>query len=150
MRSFLMLLLCAFCAATARGADAGTRPVVRAAERAWAREAATTPVKLAPDWICSVSDNICGLRDTKMLSNPAKVDFDALLSATSELQRVRKEGIDPSSPEGVALKQAGIDRVTKACDAVRVANGHCSVWKAIKHRDERVIADITELVKARL
>jgi hypothetical protein len=102
------------------------------------------------DWIVNASDNVCGLRDTRMLSNPAKIDYDALLAATPEMQKIKRDGIDPSSAEGIQLKQQAIDRVTKACESVRVAQGHCSVWKSISHKDGRAITDITDLVKAKL
>ena len=35
-------------------------------------------------------------------------------------------------------------------EAVRVAQGYCSVWKSISHKDGRTIPDITDLVKAQL
>jgi hypothetical protein len=102
------------------------------------------------DWITNSSDNVCGLRDPRMLSNPAKIDYDALLAATPEMEKVKKDGIQPDSVEGIQLKQKAIDRVTKACESVRVAQGHCSVWKTISHKDARSIPDITSLVKAKL
>ncbi|TAJ21500.1 MAG: hypothetical protein EPO68_04650 [Planctomycetota bacterium] len=105
---------------------------------------------LSADWIVNAGDNVCGLRDTRMLSNPAKIDYDALLAATPEMQKIKRDGIDPSSAEGIQLKQQAIDRVTKACENVRVAQGHCSVWKSISHKDGRAITDITDLVKAKL
>jgi hypothetical protein len=102
------------------------------------------------DWLVNPADNICGLRDPKMLSNPVRVDFDSLLQATTEFEKMRRENIGSNSPEGIQLRQAAIDRVRRACEAVRVANGHCSVWKAIRHRDDRPVVDVTELVRGRL
>ena len=101
-------------------------------------------------WIVDRADNICGLDDAKMLSKPAKVDYDALLKATSEMKKIRDDKIDPSSPEGIRLRQAAVDRVRGAADKVRVAEGYCSVWKQIRHQDGRAIPDITDLVKAQL
>ncbi len=51
-------------------------------------------------------------------------------------------------PERIKLVAAGSTRVTSACETVQAANGYCSVWKAIKHKDGHSITDITELVKA--
>jgi hypothetical protein len=101
-------------------------------------------------WIAAASDNICGLRDLKQLSNPARVDFEALLAATPELVKIAKDNIDPASAEGIQLRQAGIDRVTRASEALRAEVGYCSVWKAIRHSDGRSVPDVTESVKAKL
>ena len=101
-------------------------------------------------WICDAADNICGLRDKRKLSLPAKVDWDALLDATSEIQEMKKNGIDPDTPEGIRLRQKAKERVTKACEAERQASGYCSVWKDISHKDGRSITDITAQVRARL
>ncbi|MCE9595219.1 MAG: hypothetical protein K8S98_13615 [Planctomycetes bacterium] len=100
------------------------------------------------DWLVKAADNVCGLKDANQLSNPAVVDYDAVLAATPELRKLKDDKIDPASPEGIRLTNAGADRVSQACEAVRTATGHCSVWKAIKHRDGRVIPDITDRVKA--
>lgn len=102
------------------------------------------------DWILNAQDNVCGLRDPRMLSNPGRINYDTLMAATPELQKLKREGIDPGSAEGIQLKQQAIDRVTKASESVRVTQGHCSVWKAISHKDGRAIADLTELVRAKL
>lgn len=101
-------------------------------------------------WIALATDNICGLRDPKQLSNPARVDFDAVLAATPELAKIAKDKIDPASAEGIQLRQAGIDRVTRACEALRAEIGYCSVWKTIRHSDGRSVPDVTESVKAKL
>jgi len=106
--------------------------------------------ELGAKWIVDRADSICGLDDAKMLSKPAKVDYDALLKATSEMKKIRDDKIDPSSPEGIRLRQAAVDRVRGAADKVRVAEGYCSVWKQIRHQDGRAIPDITDLVKAQL
>lgn len=102
------------------------------------------------DWIVAPSDNICGLRDARTLSNPSRIDFDAVLAATPEMERMRKESIDPSTPEGVRLRQNANDRVFRAADSIRASNGYCSVWKSIRHRDGRAVPDVTEAVKAKL
>lgn len=101
-------------------------------------------------WICDRADNICGLDDPRMLSKPAKVDYDALLKATPEMKKITNDKIDPNSSEGINLRQRAVDRVRDKSESVRVAQGHCSVWKTIRHQDGRVIPDITDLVKAQL
>jgi len=101
-------------------------------------------------WVVDRADNICGLDDAKMLSKPAKVDYDVLLRATPEMKKIKDEKIDPNSPQGIQLRQAAATRVQNAADKVRTAQGHCSVWKQVRHTDGRAITDVTDLVKAQL
>jgi hypothetical protein len=112
--------------------------------------AAVSTGEVVAGWIVDRADNICGLDDAKMLSKPAKVDYDALLKATPEFKKIKDDKIDPNSPQGIQLRQAGVNRVQTAAEKVRVAESYCSVWKTIRHSDGRVVADITEAVKAQL
>ena len=107
-------------------------------------------IEVGTGWVVDRADNICGLDDPKMLSKPAKVDYDALLKATPEMKKIKDDKIDPNSPQGIQLRQAAATRVQTAADKVRVANGYCSVWKTIRHQDGRAVPDITDLVKAQL
>lgn len=102
------------------------------------------------EWKASASDNIAGLSDLKKLSNPAVVDYDALLAATPEMKEMERERIDPDSTKGRSLRQQAADRVTKAADAIRKDKRHCSVWKAISNTDGRKIPDLTQAVKDKL
>lgn len=111
---------------------------------------ALTAPEVAATWICDRADNICGLDDARMLSKPAKVDYDALLKATPEMKKMRDDKIDPNSSEGIQLRQRAVDRIRDKADSVRQAQGYCSVWKTISHKDGRTIPDITDLVKAQL
>ncbi len=111
---------------------------------------ATYVSELTQTWICDRSDNICGLDDARMLSKPCKVDYEALLKATPEMKKIVNDKIDPNSSEGINLRQKAVDRIRDKAEAVRVAQGYCSVWKAISHKDGRTIPDITDLVKAQL
>jgi hypothetical protein len=104
----------------------------------------------AKGWQVDKADNICGLDDGKMLSKPAKVDYDALLKATPQWKKIRDEKIDPNSPEGIQLRQEAVNKVRDACEKIRLQEGHCSVWKTISHSDGRAVSDITDLVKAQL
>jgi len=54
-------------------------------------------------WVVDRADNICGIDDAKMLSKPAKVDYDALLKATPEMKKIKDDKIDPNSPQGIQL-----------------------------------------------
>jgi hypothetical protein len=101
-------------------------------------------------WVVDRADNICGLDDAKMLSKPAKVDYDALLKATPQYKKIRDNKIDVNSPEGIQLRQEAANKVRDACDKIRQQDGYCSVWKSIRHTDSRVVADVTDLVKALL
>lgn len=104
----------------------------------------------AAGWVVDRADNICGLDDAKMLSKPAKVDYDALLKATPQWKKIRDNKIDPNSPEGIQLRQEAANKVRDACDKIRAQDGYCSVWKTIRHTDGRAVTDITDLVKAQL
>ena len=114
----------------------------------WAIESGVFGEVFSKDWIAKTTDNICGLRDVNQISNPALVDFKACLDATPEMKKAREDKVDLTTPEGIKLTNEAVNRVTSACETIRVANAYCSVWKTIKHKDGRVVADITELVKA--
>jgi hypothetical protein len=123
------------------------------APRALAVSSTTVSVstnEVGTGWVVDRADNICGLDDPKMLSKPAKLDYDTLLRATPEMKKVKDDKIEPNSPQGIQLRQAAATRVQTAADKVRAADGYCSVWKTIKHTDGRTIPDITEAVKALL
>jgi len=100
------------------------------------------------DWIAKTTDSICGLKDVNQVSNPALIDFQACLDATPQMKKLKDNKIDANSPEGIKLTTDAANKVTAACEVTRVANGYCSVWKTIRHKDGRTISDITELVKA--
>jgi hypothetical protein len=151
MRPLSLRLAFALCAVLGGGANAQGEPtgppVVGLQQPA---PGSVLAENVESDWILNANDNVCGLRDPRMLSNPGRINYDTLMAATPELQKLKREGIDPSSAEGIQLKQQAIDRVTKASESVRVTQGHCSVWKAISHKDGRVITDLTELVRGKL
>ena len=145
MRTFRVLALASL-TMLAASADAaprellGTAPSVESAlpeAAAWGR-----------DWILKTSDNICGLREPNQLTHAALIDYETCLQATPEMRRVKDQGIDPKSAEGIQLRSAAINRLTDACERVRVAQGHCSVWKEIRHKDGRAIADLSSQVVA--
>ena len=101
-------------------------------------------------WITRGQDNVCGLRDARQLSNPAKVDFPALLEETDEMKRLRKERIDPNSPQGIQLRDAARSKVANACEAIMQDQGHCSIWSSIRHSDGRAVTDVTDLVRQKM
>lgn len=109
-----------------------------------------TPSAAESGWKANESDNIAGLSDLKKLSNPAVVDYPALLAATPEYKELEKARIDPESPKGRTLRQQAADRVTKAADFVRRDKRYCSVWKEISHKDGRKVPDVTQEVKEKL
>jgi hypothetical protein len=112
---------------------------------------AALPVDLlAAGWITRPEDNLVGLREPANLSNPAKVDFAALMDATEEMQQMRRDRIDPASPQGIQLKTRARTRIAGACERVMQSRGHCSVWKAVSHTDGRAVADVTEQVRGQL
>lgn len=97
-------------------------------------------------------DNICGkgVKNPASITKPAKVDYEALLAATDEARKIKKDRIDPESAEGLKLMTGAKRKVLKACEAVRRANNHCGVWKKITRRDRSAVADITAKVKAEM
>ena len=95
-------------------------------------------------WVTRPEDNLVGLRDPAQLSNPARVDFTRLFEATAEMQQLRRDRIDPDSPQGIQLKNRARNRVAGACGRVMEQRGYCSIWKAISHSDGRSVPDVTE------
>jgi len=114
-------------------------------------EAGTTALVLAEDkWVVDEDDNICGIKDPKKVSNPAKVDYDALWEATPQIKKMKEKKIDPESTEGKALRSEAKTLVTKTCELLRSSGGYCGVWKSIKNEDGRTVPDITDDVKAKI
>jgi hypothetical protein len=101
-------------------------------------------------WIADADDNICGIKDLKKVSNPAKVDYDGLWDATPQIKQMKDKKIDPESTEGKALRSQAKTLITKTCELVRSAKGHCGIWKAIKNEDGRKVPDLTDDVKDKL
>ncbi len=113
----------------------------------------SSPAAIEPggrDWIVKAENNICGLSDATQLSNPVVIDFQALLDATPEYKKMKDQKISATSPEGIKLNNEAVNRIAAQCETLRASNGYCSVWKEIKHKDGRVITDVTEQVKALL
>lgn len=104
----------------------------------------------APDWVVRQADNICGLKNARQLSNPGKVDFPSLYDSTPEAQKIKRDGIDPNSPEGSQLRAAAYERIRKACEQVMNDRALCSVWKDISSRTGRTAQDVTETVRGLL
>lgn len=92
------------------------------------------------------ADNVCGLDEPRALTNPALVDYGALLDATPEAKLIKRRKIDPQSAEGIRLMTEARTRVLEACESVRGDLGHCSVWKKISRRDGTAVDDITAAV----
>ena len=129
--------------------ESSTAPEPTSAVAPAAAEAAV-PYRANRDWIAKSSDNVCGLKEASQVSNPAVVDWQALLEATPEVRKLRSEKIAEDSPEGIQLLNEAANRVTQACESLRSSQGHCSVWKAIRHKDGRAVTDLTDLVRAQL
>ncbi|MFM7296829.1 MAG: hypothetical protein ACKO4Q_06360 [Planctomycetota bacterium] len=127
-------------------ASAAARPVVHLPQL----ECSEAVLLANRDWIAKSTDNVCGLKEASQVSNPAVVDWQALLEATPEMRKLRSEKIAEDSPEGIQLLNEAANRATAACESLRASQGHCSVWKSIRHKDGRVVTDITDLVKAQL
>ena len=105
---------------------------------------------LEAKWIAEEDDNICGIKDLKKVSNPAKVDYDALWDATPQIKQMKEKKIDPESTEGKALRSQAKTLITKTCELVRAAKSYCGIWKSIKNEDGRKVPDVTDDVKGKL
>jgi hypothetical protein len=144
----LSFLLVSACALLTASLEASALPSVQALQACPAPPVVAELLPSGRDWILKSADNICGLRDPNQLTYPAVIDFDTCLDATPEMRRVRDQGIDPQSAEGIQLRSKAVTRLTNACESVRGTNGHCSVWKEIRHKDGRSIPDISSQVIA--
>lgn len=143
-----LLAPCTETPASSAGAVAGTVSV-----DALSSVAATSSVAFKGanrDWIAKSTDSVCGLKEASQVSNPAVVDWQALLEATPEVRKLRSQKIAEDSPEGIQLLNEAANRATAACESLRASQGHCSVWKSIRHKDGRAVTDLTDLVKAQL
>ena len=100
-------------------------------------------------WRAEARDNICGVSNPRHVTNPAVVDYMEVLRATPEMRDLGSRDIDPRSAEGQILRQRAVDHVRRIGSKVMRRNGHCSMWKEIKHRAGRKATDLTgELVAA--
>jgi len=115
-----------------------------------ARPAPASAAVLEAKWIANEEDNICGIKDLKKVSNPAKVAYEELWDATPQIKKMKEKKIDPESTEGKALRSQAKTLITKKCEEVRSAKAHCGVWKAIKNEDKRTVPDVTKDVKDKL
>lgn len=100
----------------------------------------------AHGWIADEEDFICGLENLEHISDPAVVNYRELFEATPQFEEMEEDGIDPESPEGIALRTEARKLIIKRCQRVQENEGYCSVWKAISHEDGRQIANITDEV----
>ncbi len=112
--------------------------------------AAVAVVEPGVDWVVSSANNVCGVNDARQISNPAKVNYGSLLAATPEIKEMKRKGIDQESPEGQILHNKAVDRIRTAASNVMASQGHCSVWRKIRHKKGRAVADITAEVKKQL
>ena len=95
-------------------------------------------------WRAEAQDNICGVSNPRQVTNPAVVDYAKALKATPEMQDLVARGIDPQSAEGQILRQRAVDHVRRVSSKVMRRNGHCSIWKTIKHRSGRNAPELTQ------
>jgi hypothetical protein len=101
-------------------------------------------------FVVEKSDSICGIDEPRAITKPARVDYESLLGSTPEVRRMKKRKIDRDSAEGIRLLSLARRKVLSACEQVRSSEGYDSVWKEIKRRDQRAVADITKKVKAEI
>lgn len=142
----LCLSLILLCLASGRSVHSHPAPI---AVRGATAELVVPPAGEAK-WVADEDDNICGIKDLKKVSNPAKVDYDDLWDATPQIKKMKEKKIDPESTEGKALRNQAKTLITKTCELVRSAKGHCGIWKTIKNADGRTVPNVTDDVKDKL
>tara|TARA_A100001515_G_scaffold107087_1_gene87852 strand:+ start:704 stop:1135 length:432 start_codon:yes stop_codon:yes gene_type:complete len=96
----------------------------------------TFMVEPAVEWVANPEDNICGLSDLRMIRQPGVVDWTALMEATSEMKKIKKEGIKKDSPEGVLLITRAESKCRIACVKQMRKTKVDSMWKNITHRSK--------------
>ena len=106
-------------------------------------EAGHQEASLPSNYLVEASDNICGLRTPRTLTQPASVDYDLLLRLTPECRQIQREHLPPGSPKRLLLLKEAKDRILKLCERARSETGACSVWKNISRRDGRPVTDLT-------
>ena len=87
----------------------------------------------AIEWVAEAQDNICGVKELRMVRQPGVVDWNALMDATAEMIKLKREGIKKDSPEGVMLVTKAEDKCQKACVKQMRKTKVDSMWKKISH-----------------
>ena len=89
--------------------------------------------ELDSGWIATPADNICGVKEPRMVTQPGVVNWQQLMDSTPEMKKMKKEGIKRDSPKGAQLISEAQSRCKRACvKQMRVAKVD-SMWKNISH-----------------
>ena len=99
------------------------------------------------EWIVQPEDSICGVREARQITKPAVIRFDYLVGVTPEGKKVKRERIDPNSPEGIRLLNLAKSKVRDGSSVVMKRQGFDSVWKVISSRKGTHVEDVTEYVE---
>jgi len=84
-------------------------------------------------WIATPADNVCGVKEPRMVKQPGVVNWKQLMDNTPEMKKMKKEGIKKDSPKGAQLISEAESRCKRACvKQMRVAKVD-SMWKNITH-----------------
>ena len=90
----------------------------------------------AIEWVAEAEDNICGVKELRMVRQPGVVDWGALMDSTAEMVKLKREGIKKDSPEGVMLITKAEDKCKKACVKQMRKTKVDSMWKKISHNSK--------------
>jgi hypothetical protein len=96
----------------------------------------TFMVDPAIEWVAEAQDNICGLSDLRMIRQPGVVDWIALMDSTSEMKKIKREGIRKDSPEGILLITKAEGKCRTACVKQMRKTKVDSMWKRITHESK--------------
>ena len=122
-------------------------PLAQAAPSAL--QAAAAVESRAAAWRADSKDNLCGLKNPRHLTQPAQINYRAVLEQTPEMIDLRQRGISLDSAEGQILRERAVDRLRSVGSKLMKKRGYCSLWKGISHRDGRMVPDLTsELIAA--
>lgn len=89
--------------------------------------------ELDSGWIATPSDNICGVKEPRMVKQPGVVNWQQLMDSTPEMKKMKKEGIKRDSPKGAQLISEAESRCKRACVKQMRAARVDSMWKSISH-----------------
>ena len=90
----------------------------------------------AIEWVAEAEDNICGVKELRMVRQPGVVDWGALMDSTAEMVKLKREGIKKDSPEGVLLITRAESKCRTACFKQMRKTKVDSMWKRITHKSK--------------
>ena len=89
--------------------------------------------ELDSGWVATPADNICGVKEPRMVKQPGVVNWRQLMDSSPEMTKIKKEGIKRDSAKGIQLTAEAETRCKKACVKQMQVAKVDSMWKNITH-----------------